>query len=189
MDSLSELGPLIQLAYVVPDVIEAAQRHHRLFGSGPYFASKDAAGAVIYRGKEVVVNFDVAIGQWRDLQIEFIKPIGDEPSFLREVMPVGSSAAELYKIKYYLADFEPCLEELKARGGIAVEVKRPGAWGALIDTLSEFGHFIEIAQVTPEMTMFDERIREAMAGFDGSDPIRPIDSLFEGAPEFGGRDN
>lgn len=174
---LSELGPIKQICYVVPDVVEAARRHHESFGSGPYFTTFAGPGSCMYRGKVTSMTVDAAFGQWQDFQLEFIKPLGDEPSFLRDVMPVGSTSARLCKLKFYVDDFEARLQALKACGSIAVEVRRAGAWCALIDTLPELGHWTEIAKVTPEIEAFDETIRAASLGFDGQDLIRSSDEL------------
>ena len=90
-------GPMVQVAYVVPDIEEAIQRWNKALAIGPFAIWRNArpfAGSnASYRGKpcdQVAINLGFAyIG---DLQLELIQPCDrSAPSIYTEALDKGHS--------------------------------------------------------------------------------------------------
>jgi hypothetical protein len=43
-----------------------------------------------------------------------------------------------------------------------------------IDTVSDYGHFIELYEAKPAVTMLYDAVAQAAKDFDGSDPVRAM---------------
>ena len=71
--ALAHLPPR-QIAYFVKDAKAAALRHHRMFGSGPYYLSENIPLArSIHRGVQRPLDHTSAYGQWGSVMIEFVQ--------------------------------------------------------------------------------------------------------------------
>lgn len=65
-----------QIGFYAPDWKSFAQKHHELFGSGPFYYTTNTFGRLIYRGKEVDctgLKFHAAYGAWGSHSVEVVQ--------------------------------------------------------------------------------------------------------------------
>lgn len=167
--------PVRQIAYCVRDVRQAALRHSALFGSGPFFAIDYHALPVLYRGKEAVFEHSAAIGQWGSIQVELMQDNGSAPSILSDLYDKESAAERVHHLAIIVDDLESAVASFKKSGhSEAMRVSIPHARLNVVfmDTVSTFGHFIELYEPVPAISNIYESVAQAAIGFDGSDPLR-----------------
>lgn len=164
-----------QMAYVVPDIREAARRHSELFGSGPFFVADNIPfKSSVYRGQEVPFAHSAAFGQWGDLQVEFMQREDDQKSVLTDVLEMtGGNSATHHK-----AIIIPDAAEAAAafeRAGYPIAwrgVMEVGIEVFMVDTLPLYGHMIELYAPSEMVESFYAMVKDAAVGFDGTNPIR-----------------
>ena len=167
--------PVRQIAYFVPDVREAAQRHHALYGSGPYFVADNIPLArVLYRGAEAELDHSSAYGQWGDLMIEFVQQNNPGPSVFHDVWPDGGEG--MHHVALIVDDLAAARAHFEKQGmacALYAEMMDGFAF-IMMDAVARYGHMIEIYEGTPTLTGFYGMVRKASVGFDGTDLIRSI---------------
>ena len=65
-----------QVGFYAPDYRAFAEKHHELFGSGPFYYTTNTFGRLIYRGQEVDcsnVKFHAAYGAWGSHSVEVVQ--------------------------------------------------------------------------------------------------------------------
>ena len=173
--------PIIQMAYVVDDVRKAVERHHTIYGSGPFFVQDHYRINVKYRGKEMEFMHSAAFGQWGDVQVELMQQHDDLPSIINETHPLGSGRYGLHHVAMMTDDMDLTIQELAAQGhSVAMDAVMPemNMRTIMADVLSTHGHFIEVYTRTPLIENFYRNVAEAAEGFDGTNLIRPISEAF-----------
>ena len=169
-----------QIAYVVPDVYLAAERHAEMFGSGPFFLSRHLAfDGHLYRGQAASVDVDIALGQCGEMQIELIQLNDDRASVFREVESRSVNQTRMHHICLHPLNLEVKIHECADAGyAVAFDFTTPsGTRIVMLDTLSRLGHFLELYERTEEIGDFYDRIKYASVGFDGVGLVRPISTL------------
>ena len=167
--------PFRQLAYVVPDIREAARQHSELFGSGPFFVAENIPfKSSVYRGKSMPFAHSAAFGQWGDLQLEFMQREDDQPSVLSEVLDRtrGTSATHHQAIiipnpAAAAAAFEKAGFPIAWHGVMEVGIEV-----FMVDTVDLYGHMIELYAPCEKVEAFYAMVRDASVDFDGTDPVR-----------------
>jgi Glyoxalase/Bleomycin resistance protein/Dioxygenase superfamily len=152
-------GP-VQLAYAVDDVREAARRWSAN-GVGPFFVIEHIdVHNVRINGAPNTFDHSSAYAQWGDVMVELIcqHDSGGE----RIVGPSG-----IHHVAFFVDDFETAAAQLTASG-------MPGMAFGFHDGRAEHGHLVEIYERTDGLARFYDMVRDSAAGWDGSDPIRPI---------------
>jgi hypothetical protein len=170
-----------QIAYVVPDIREAARRHSALFGSGPYFLAEGYTGIPhVYRGEPWAMSINSALGQWGDVQIELIQPTDDVPSIFREGQSADAVGPKCHHVCFHPDRLSDAIASFTAQGyPVAFDFTLPGGTRTvLMDTLAELGHFVEFYERTAEIAHLYDFIEAAAASFDGTNLIRPIGDIF-----------
>lgn len=166
-----------QMAYVVPDVREAALRHCELFGSGPYFVVDHVPFRTsIYRGKPAEFAHSIAIGQWGDMQIEFMQRDDDRPSVLTDVLEITGGNSATHHKAIIIPEPRAAAEAFE-RAGYPIAwtgIMEVGIEIFMIDTLALYGHMIELYAPSTEVETFYAMVKDAAVGFDGTDPLRPF---------------
>jgi hypothetical protein len=164
-----------QIAYFVPDIRVAAERHAASFGSGPYFvADHIPLRRVLHRGREATLDHSSAYGQWGELMIEFVQQNDAGPSAFRDMFPGGGEG--LHHVALIVDDFAATRTHLEAEGmatALYAEMMDGFAF-AMMDATARYGHMIEIYEGVPVLTGFYDSVREASIGWDGGDVLRPI---------------
>ena len=169
------LLPIRQVAYFVPDVRAAAERHAALFGSGPYFvADHIPLRRSLHRGREVPLDHSSAYGQWGEVMIEFVQQNNDAPSAFRDMYPEGPGG--IHHVALFVDDLDAALRGYNDAGfetALYAEMNSGFAF-AMADAFAAYGHMIELYMPTPELTDFYDMVRQAAQDFDGRDLIRTI---------------
>ncbi len=168
----NSLNP-VQIAYHVPDPEAAARQFARSFGWGPFFLFEHIPlSSCRYRGMTADFDHSSAYGQAGEIMIELISQHDDNPSVLRDLF-----AREVVGI-HHVAHFVPDLPEALNRvleAGVAIALDACTATGtrfAMIDTVSQLGHMIELYEGAGDLLKFYRYVRRAAEGWSGDQPLR-----------------
>jgi len=164
-----EHGVIKQVAYVVDDLDAAIGHWVDVMRAGPFFRIDGArVEDVRYRGGPATAELSLAVGNSGGVQIELIAQHGEGPSVYREL------GRGVHHLALLARDFEGESQRLTALG-------HPVAWALTLpgicrvhyhDTVSTFGHFVELWESTEAMRGLLEMVEAAAQGWDGRDPIR-----------------
>lgn len=169
--------PVRQIAYCVKDVRAAAERHSRLFGSGPFFVVEDISTDSVYRGAPLKFRADSAFGQWGTMQVELFEQKDDTPSAVSELFPDPNNRVGLHHVALIVDSLEAAKQEL-ARAGYPVAMVSTlpelELVSVFVDTVGPYGHFTELYEPVPALTEFYEMVAKAAIGFDGDKPLREM---------------
>lgn len=168
--------PIRQVAYFVADVREAALRHSRLFGSGPFFVADNILlKRCLHRGREAAFDHSSAYGQWGEVMVELVQQNNPGPSALRDLYPDGPTGG-LHHVALFVDDLAAAIAGFEAAGyETALHAELPTGFAfAMMDTVALNGHMVELYEPTPDLTGFYDYVRRKSRGFDGSDPVRTI---------------
>lgn len=169
--------PIRQIAYFVPDVRVAAARHAALFGSGPYFVAEHIPlRKALYRGQESQLDHSSAYGQWGELMVEFVQQNNPGPSAFHDMYPEGRGSEGIHHVALFVDDLPSAIAAHKAAGReIALYAEMNDGFAfAMVDTVAEYGHMIELYSPTEVLTGFYAFVKTAAEGFDGTDAVRDI---------------
>lgn len=171
----SLLGPPVQIAYAVPDAIEAARRWASDFGAGPFFVNPHIALAdVVYRGRPATFDHTSAYGQWGSIMVELVQDHGTGPSAVRDMFAPDQSG--LHHLAFFVADTEATIAAL---GGLGYELAMSAATVGgvrfhFVDGRATHGHMFELYQPTDRLVSFYASVADAARGWDASDPVRML---------------
>ena len=168
---------VLQLAYVVNDVREAAARWTKTFGIGPFFVlERPEVANPVYRGAPGEVAFSAALAQAGDVHIELIEQHCDSPSCYRDLIPKGQEG--FHHVAVIVEDYEKEVARYEALG---FPVASSGEFGPLkfcyVDTSPVMNCMVEVLEDLPFIHNYFARIREAAEGWDGARPIRDASDL------------
>ena len=164
-----------QMAYVVPDIREAARKHSELFGSGPFFVAENIPfSSSVYRGKSMNFAHSAAFGQWGDMQVEFMQREDDQPSVLTDVLDRTGGNPSTHHKAIIIPNAREAAEAFEKAGyPIAwYGVMEVGIEVFMVDTIDLYGHMIELYKPCEKVEAFYAMVREASVDFDGTDPVR-----------------
>ena len=170
--------PVRQIAYFVDDVRKAAEDHHRLFGSGPFFLIEDIRQEVTYRGEKSVYHHSAAFGQWGEMQVELMQSLSSGPNILHELYPEGSGRHGLHHVALIVDDIEASVAEFNASGfpeAMRAFMPEMDMTVVLADTVERYGHFVELYPAVPKILDFYDMVKAAAQDFDGKDLIRTFE--------------
>ena len=165
-----------QVAYIVDDVREAALKHHRTFGSGPYFvADHIPLQRSRYRGQETVFDHSAAYGQWGDVMIEFMCQHNEAPSAIHDMYLRGHEG--FHHVAIIVDSMADARAELERRGFEEALYAQmlDGFEFIMFDARKGYGHFIELYEGVDRLVRFYDLVAEVSRGFDGKDVLRDID--------------
>ena len=172
-----------QIAYVVSNVWEAAERHSRTYGSGPFFAMDHVpVSEGWYRGKAMTLDANVALGQCGDVMVELLQDNGSAPSIIHDLYPYGSGRTGIHHLCYHVENLANTVADFEAEGfEVAFRTMMIGGTDvAIVDTASLNNHFVEIYEKTDEIKALYSFIKSAAIGFDGTSPVRSLSELMGG---------
>lgn len=163
-------APVVQIAWAVSDLDEAATRWARNFGAGPFFANRHFSFAA--SEMDVELELSIAIGRWANVEIELIQQHCDTPSWLFETGPDGSP--KMAHIAWYADDLLAEVDRLGKLGFGLVHLgsDEGGATMAWVDTRPIIGAVSEIYRDDPERRARKRAIEAAAETWDGTRPIR-----------------
>lgn len=173
---LSGSNRIVQNAWVVPDLLTAIPKWVDAMGVGPFFIMENIhADKQLYRGQPSDLIFDVALAQAGDVQIELIQQKNEIPSVYRDVVPEGESG--FHHVAVIVEDYEKEVAAYRKRG---YEVAMSAMYGVMpfiyFDTRKDLMSMVEVLPAFPDLLANFEHVRVASIDWDGSDPIRYLQS-------------
>ena len=167
---------IIQFAWVVPNLEEAARRWHATLGVGPFLINRNLALIEPrHRGRPSATRFSTAVAQSGEFQVELIEQHDDGPSVYRDTVAPGATG--LHHVAIIAGDFDAALGHYTAQG---FEVGADGRFGdmryAYVDTSPALGHMVEIVEDKPAIRAFFSAVRKSAEKWDG-DPATLLREL------------
>jgi methylmalonyl-CoA/ethylmalonyl-CoA epimerase len=171
---LTQLGPVMQIAYVPADFDAALRFWTETMGVGPFFVREHVKlEKVLYRGAETDPDFDMALAYWGDVQVELIRQHNDAPSIYADWRTAGLQGVQHMCVT--VEDMAATRALVVERGGTIVqEVFMPGGVGEAIyaDMGGGPGTMIEYIWLDPARLAGFAAMRQAARDWDGRDPVR-----------------
>lgn len=157
---------IIQFAWVVPNLEEAARRWHATLGVGPFLVTRNLAlNEPRHRGAPSSTRFSTAVAQSGDIQIELIEQHDDGPSVYRDTVPTG--AAAMHHVAFIAEDFDAALAHYTDQGfAVAADGRFGDMRYAYVDTAAALGHMVEIVEDKPAIRAFFGAVRKAAERWD-----------------------
>ena len=171
---LSELGEVMQLAFVPEDFDTAVRHWTEVMGVGPFHLMEGIhLEGMRYRGEPTEAAFDLALAYWGDIQIELIRPRDDHPSiYSGEYADTGGG---LHHVCILVGDIEGAHRVCRERGA---EIVIEGALGdsrvIYVDPGQGPGSLVEILQQGESGPGLFAMIKQACEEWDGSEPLRRL---------------
>ena len=164
----------VQVAYIVADVEKSALEWATQRGAGPFFLKPyKTEGEVTYQGQPATLDHISAFGQYGELMIELIQPLGDKPSVYRDHN--GKGAEGLHHFAQMCTDLEASIAATAAMGYPLLSrtgtEKTPAAF---VDARHELGHMIELCQASPSLHYLYQFVADAAQDWDGTNPVRQL---------------
>ncbi|MGB8503702.1 VOC family protein [Mycobacterium sp.] len=165
-------GPVRQIGYVVED-FDAAIESWLAAGVGPWFVLRGLKLQASYRGQPCEVTLTMGLANTGDLQVEVIRQEDATPSIYTEFLAGGREG--FHQLAWWTADFDSALSDAQAAGWPVVwSGGEGGVRFAYVEPPAGLATVFEISELTEGISGFNELIREAANGWDGSDPIRTL---------------
>lgn len=166
------LGAPVQVAYAVDDVEGEAASFAERHGAGPFFVRHHPPFAATHDGAPAVFNHSSAYGQWGDMQVELVQFGECSPGSLQRCVAANSG---LHHVAVFVESLTAGQARLEAMGMTCVmhSTTPSGLQFAFHDARRDLGHFIEIYEPADSVLRLYRKVREAAAGWDGHDPVRP----------------
>ncbi len=171
--SLSDLGEVMQLAYVPADFDAALKFWIEVMGAGPFWALDHVRlEDLTYGGAPAAVDFSMALGYWRGLQIELIRQHDDTPSIYKAWRDEGREG--LHHVCILVDDMAEARRVCAAAGAKVVQAGKVAGGGEVIyvDTGGGPGTMVEVLKPAPGGRDFFAMMERAADRWDGSDPVR-----------------
>lgn len=158
---------IVQMAWMVNSLEEAAQRFSTTMGAGPFKAFRHIqVENALHRGKPGTVDFSTAMMQAGDVQIELIEQHDDKPSVYRDIYPKGKEG--LHHIAVVVPDVAKETERYTALG---FEIALSGKFGDVdfvyVDTSPATGFMVEVLRDAPGLRALFGSVRKAAENWDG----------------------
>jgi hypothetical protein len=168
------MSGVVQVAYLVDDVWNAARRHHATFGSGPFFVAEHIGlSSVTHQGSVAAFDHSSAYGQWGAIMVELLAIHAAEPASLARAARVGGRG--LHHVARFVVDLDAESTRLTSSGYPQVLLAETGSGQRFaFHDGGDLGHLLEIYQPGPALTALYRRVAEAAEDWDGAQPVRPI---------------
>ena len=95
-------APVVQIAYIVPDVRAAAREWADRVGAGPFFVFDHFELTATHDGRPAVLDHSPAFGQWGEVQVELIQLHALEPAPFRTAF--GDAKIGLHHMTWFPDD-------------------------------------------------------------------------------------
>ena len=166
---------IVQIAYHVADIEQAALHMSASFGAGPFFVVKNIQlQSARHRGEDCLFVHSSAYGQWGEVMLELVQQEGEGPSPFRDLYTAGQSG--LHHVATMVDSLEAAYAHYAEHGiAIATEaVTTTGTTFAFLDALQPMGHFIEVYERSESLLGFYAMVRDAAEGWDRQNPLRTV---------------
>lgn len=169
-----ELGTVVQVAYMVDDLVRAAEEFSKSTGAGPFFVRHNpVTGARGPHGSVGTFDHSSAYGQWGRIQVELVETHTAEPA---EFAETTQSRNSIHHVALMVASFDDQQRAYEATGwpALLTATTRNGNSFAFHDARPQLGHLVEIYEPRPTILALYRRVAEAATNWDGSDPVRDM---------------
>jgi hypothetical protein len=169
-------GPIRQIGYVVTD-LDAALASWVQLGVGPWFVMRGLPMRALYRGEPCETTLSLALSNSGELQVELIQQLDDTPSIFTEFLKANGPG--FHQLAYWTTDFGATMRNVEHAcwpvvwsGGEGLGVRF--AYVEPPDSPAYISQIIEISELTDTTVASSTFIRDAAAGWDGTDPVRNL---------------
>lgn len=167
----TSIGPIMQMAYIVPDLDAAIQQWATQMGVGPFAIQRAIEYDVAsLDGQNTDLVIDAAFAFWGDMNIELIEQKNDAPSVFREF--VERNGYGLQHVGVMSHDIEGDTQKLAERG-IAMRSRllaRSGVETRYFATEFLPGTLLELICATPDINAAFAGLKQAAIHWDGVHP-------------------
>ena len=171
---IHKYSPNWQIGFISPDWKATCQKHHDVFGSGPFLTiERQTFDKVVRRGDDpnstgYITNMELACayGAWGDKSIEVVQQLSPEPTYYTELNGdtgmLGINHLHMFvdNIRHTILEFREYGYDYDTLGWAQGQLAF-----AMIDLRKDFGTYIEIYPKTNQM-MFGA-IAGVAQGWDG----------------------
>jgi hypothetical protein len=166
-------GQVRQIGYIVSDLDQAVATWLTM-GVGPWFILRGQQQSGLYRGKPCTVTLSVAFANSGDLQVELIHQDDDSPSIYSEFVAGGGDG--FHQLAWWASDFDAAVQSAKAAGWPVVWSGGEGGSVryAYLEPPAGPATVVEIMELNEVTQGMASMVRDAAAGWDGSDPTRAL---------------
>lgn len=172
------LGQPHHHAYVVDDIEATVNRLVEQLGAGPFFLiERVPLESVVSRGEPAEFVHDSAFGSCGDGVIELMEPVSLAPERVEERF--SGPRPRVHHVGYVVApaDVAALRRSLDERGLSQYLSSRLGeVETTLHDASAVLGHDIEVHADNEGLRGFFGMVRGGAEGWDGSEPLRPVES-------------
>jgi len=170
-----QIGQVVQMAYVVPDMEAAIDWWVRDCRVGPWFLLESFTGPDHrYRGEPATADIRLAMSFAGHMNIELIQPKDAKPSVYKDV--IDRRGYGFHHVGIGVADVDTERVAYEARGYVtAFEAPVPSGGSVYyMEGREADAGLIELIPATAGMDDMFTRFWNASLGWDGRDPIRPF---------------
>jgi len=165
-------GPVRQIGYVVED-FDAALASWLAAGVGRWYVLRGLRMSAHYRGEPITVTLTIGLTNSGDLQVEVIRQEDATPSIYTGFLAGGRQG--FHQLAWWATDFDSAVRDAQAAGWPVVWAGAEGGVRfAYVEPPAGLASVFEISELTDGVSAFNELIRNASHGWDGSDPIRTL---------------
>ena len=163
-----------QLGFIVDDIDEAAGRWAATFGVGPFRVQPGGPLKYVAGGVESTIDLQTAVAQAGPVQIELIRQRDRTPSIFLDHHEKFGGGAALHQVSTITADFDAKVAQYRDQGyEIAADVYSPGFHLAFVDTLADFGFYVELVDGPAQFIEGPAAVAASCARWDGvTAPVR-----------------
>ena len=158
--------PVRQIAYAVDDARKAAERHHALFGSGPFFVLDNIPLKVsLHRGEPAPFDHTSAYGQWGEVMIEFMQQNNEGPSAVRDMYAPGQEG--FHHVALIVDSLPEARAHFAAEGleeALYAEMEDGFAF-VMVDGRERYGHMIELYEGAESLLGFYDYVKKSAGDF------------------------
>jgi len=168
-------GSVYQVAYLVPDLDEAATRWAGVTGAGPFLAFEHFQFLdPVWLGKKTELDVSVALGFSAGLCVEFIQLHDQRPSIYRDWLEEHGFG--LHHVAMLADDFAGTVDRHEAAGTPLVFSAGfgDGTRLAYLDARRQIGSYLEIVELTEFVRNALTGMRQLHDNWDGEKPLRPF---------------
>jgi len=168
---LTKLGPIRQIAYVVPEIETAASLWIEQFGAGPFFKMEEVRfPGWTYLGESQDMPVDLMMGQLQGVMIELIRPHSRVPSVYSHAM---TEAPVLHHYGLLVGNISDATR-LIGVPPLTTACSMGGTPFSYNDTRGTLGLMVELIEAREDVCAIFDYIADASRGWDGREPVRVL---------------
>lgn len=166
--------PIVQHAFVVPDLDVAIENWRSRLGAGPFVVMRDFVGhELTYRGEPSRTAVDYAFGQSGDISIQLIAQSDPGPSIYRDMFGEGEGGFHHVCALVPMDDWDEQLAAFTDAGYEIASSLMTSAPAVYLDCRSDLGCFVELYGRSERSEGFFAHLRHMHESWDGvTEPIR-----------------